>query len=63
MFPRVMTVCWHDEAWETGDWGTTNITVPRVTEEPTSCSGWGKEDGDWASIGLGPPRVCIWTGP
>ncbi len=48
-------LCWQVEDWDSGDCGTTNITVPWATGEPTrrgrQCGRMGFE-----------PKACIWTG-
>lgn len=61
VLPRVMTACGPCGVWDTGGCGTTNITVPWGTADPTS-SGGGNPDVDWGRIGFGPACVCICTG-
>lgn len=58
VLPRVMTPC---GVWDTGGCGTTNITVPWGTAEPTSSGGGNPED-DWGRMGFGPACVCTCTG-
>lgn len=64
VLPRVTTVCWHWGTWETGGWGTTNITAPWGTAGPTrmGCGRAGRCGRTWAWMKAEITPGCPLTG-